>query len=144
MKSKFKVCCPDGMFYHLFFEQCTSPSRHNCDPLEKICCQSDKMLEFIDGKYVCVSKCDWSSNDNFYCRKRFCDKDNQIKAISAVTSTILPVPLYALKGNCCYGNTISGGCERSADACEKRFINRGWSVCCLHGEFYDIRKRQCV
>ena len=39
----------------------------------------------------------------------------------------------ALINLCCYGLTSSGLCVTDSAVCIKRFINRGWSMCCNAG-----------
>lgn len=47
---------------------------------------------------------------------------------------------------CCYGLSTTNTCIKNytANDCGKRFINRGWSVCCAFGLYYSISQKGCL
>jgi hypothetical protein len=47
---------------------------------------------------------------------------------------------------CCYGLSTTNTCIKNytASDCGKRFINRGWSVCCAFGLYYSISQKACL
>lgn len=54
--------------------------------------------------------------------------------------------LSVYNNQCCYGLSSSGQCIKSYTAidCGKRFINRGWSVCCAFGLYYNVQQKACL
>ena len=47
---------------------------------------------------------------------------------------------------CCYGLSTTNACIKNMSSfeCGKRFLNRGWSVCCSFGLYYSVRQRACL
>jgi hypothetical protein len=49
----------------------------------------------------------------------------------------------SVNSQCCYGLSDSGGCISSSANCQRRFMNRGWTVCCNAGQFYSPKTGKC-
>ncbi len=54
--------------------------------------------------------------------------------------------LFNFGSQCCYGFSSTNTCIRNYTAldCGKRFINRGWSVCCPFGLYYSVQQKACL
>lgn len=50
----------------------------------------------------------------------------------------------SFNGNCCYGLDSNSNCLTGPNACLNSFANRGWSICCMNGQFYTISTGTCT
>ncbi len=92
--------------------------------------------------------------DGVRCAQKYCNANlGVIQAGQAVSSLYsarkmenASSTLISFTTQCCYGLTSTGQCIQNytANDCGKRFLNRGWSVCCAFGLYYSVQQKACL
>ena len=90
-----------------------------------------------------MSTCDWGEKDKFFCKKRFCNKNQLAVSANRYQSLLSDPPLLSFESSCCFSHFANGSCANSIIECGKKFVNRGWSICCPNGEYYQVQNKTC-
>jgi hypothetical protein len=98
----------------------------------------------VGDEYLCVGTCNWGTKDSFYCRKKYCNVNMMIMPANHYPSMVNNPPMLSFPAQqCCYARDSSNKCLSSESECPTRFVNRGWSMCCGWGEYYQVSSKKC-